>query len=463
MPVTETADPGIAKQDVSKPAPPPRPAGHPNAQPVPVRFAFLAAQLALLLFVIIGLKLTSGAQRSLPFALCVYGMLAFVVHYWLPFHLKKTGFVLLSLGAAFAALGPSDWLAFTSAEFWQDLGGAAKFVLTAVAVGAVFFGSLRLPAPFLLRLVLVLGVAGGLAYARAHHLWLSNNQWAILGAIFMFRMILYAKEVQVARKPEKFSDFMCYFFLLPNMFFSLFPVIDYATFKRGHYAKNIHDSAQKGIFWMTRGVIQLCVFRILYQRELSNDSVSGIGTLIVYLFQFYLQYLRVSGFFHFIIGMVQLFGWELPETNRKYLFASSFTDFWRRINIYWKDFMVKAFYYPAYFRLRKINDRLALTVATIVVFIATTVLHGYQLFWITGTFRIAAKDYLFWGALGVIVLLTVLYEAKRGRPKKRSKLAAFGLRIASTIGVYVTISLLWSLWSLGPEAWWEVVSFVLIP
>ena len=35
--------------------------------------------------------------------------------------------------------------------------------------------------------------------------------------------------------------------------------------------------------------------------------------------------------------------------------ASSFTDFWRRINIYWKDFMLKVFYYPAVFRLKKLG------------------------------------------------------------------------------------------------------------
>ena len=35
---------------------------------------------------------------------------------------------------------------------------------------------------------------------------------------------------------------------------------------------------------------------------------------------------------------------------------SSFTDFWRRINIYWKDFMMKVFYYPAFFRLRRLGD-----------------------------------------------------------------------------------------------------------
>ena len=67
----------------------------------------------------------------------------------------------------------------------------------------------------------------------------------------------------------------------------------------------------------------------------------------------FLLYLRVSGLFHLVVGMLYLFGFRLPETHHQYLLASSFTDFWRRINIYWKDFMLKIFYYPAFFRLRK--------------------------------------------------------------------------------------------------------------
>ena len=44
---------------------------------------------------------------------------------------------------------------------------------------------------------------------------------------------------------------------------------------------------------------------------------------------------RVSGQFHVACGMLHLFGHALPETHRRYLLAESFTDYWRRINIYW--------------------------------------------------------------------------------------------------------------------------------
>jgi len=38
-----------------------------------------------------------------------------------------------------------------------------------------------------------------------------------------------------------------------------------------------------------------------------------------------------------LIGMLHLFGFRLPETNHFWLFCQSFTDLWRRMNIYVKD------------------------------------------------------------------------------------------------------------------------------
>src|SRR4029077_15231922 len=85
-------------------------------------------------------------------------------------------------------------------------------------------------------------------------------------------------------------------------------------------------------------------------------------------------YLRVSGQFHIIIGLLHLFGFNLPETHHLYYLSSSFTDFWRRINIYWKDFITKLFFYPLHFRLRKWGPVKALAIATFGAFFATWLL-----------------------------------------------------------------------------------------
>ena len=65
-------------------------------------------------------------------------------------------------------------------------------------------------------------------------------------------------------------------------------------------------------------------------------------------------------------GMLHLFGYQLPETHHHYLLATSFTDYWRRINIYWKDFMVRIFFNPVVFRLKRWPQPAALAVATAV-------------------------------------------------------------------------------------------------
>lgn len=115
--------------------------------------------------------------------------------------------------------------------------------------------------------------------------------------------------------------------------------------------------------------------------------------------------------------MLSLFGFHLPETHHRYYFASSLTDYWRRINIYWKDFMRKVFYYPAYFKLRKWGATSALVGATLWVFVATWFLHAYQWFWLRGSFLLAWNDVLFWSLLALLLVLNSLYEAKYGRAR----------------------------------------------
>ena len=123
----------------------------------------------------------------------------------------------------------------------------------------------------------------------------------------------------------------------------------------------------------------------------------------------YLLYLRVSGQFHIIVGLLHLFGYDLPETHRRYLLARSLTDFWRRINIYWKDFMVKLVYFPVYFRLRRSGrDAGAGRRHGRWCSSTTWLLHSYQWFWLRGEFLLTWPDTLFWAILGVLVTVNLL-------------------------------------------------------
>src|SRR5262249_23732113 len=138
-------------------------------------------------------------------------------------------------------------------------------------------------------------------------------------------------------------EFLAYFFLLPNYYFLLFPVVDFQT-QRKCYLRRDHDAiVQQGIGWILRGTTHLLLYRIVYFHRPATDPehLQSPLRLAAWMVMTMLLYLRVSGQFHIAVGMLHLFGYDLPETHRKYLLADSLTDFWRRINIYWKDFMVK--------------------------------------------------------------------------------------------------------------------------
>jgi alginate O-acetyltransferase complex protein AlgI len=208
------------------------------------------------------------------------------------------------------------------------------------------------------------------------------------------------------------------------------------------------------------------LYRLVYHWKGPSNApevVTTFPTLVTTIVLTYLLYLRVSGQFHIAIGFLHLFGYDLPETHRKYLLSRSLTDFWRRINIYWKDFMVKLVYFPVYFRMRRSGERRAQVVATALVFLTTWFLHAYQWFWLRGDFLLTWPDTLFWAILGGLVTVNLLIEQRK--PSRAAKPSTRRwwrepLQIAATFCLIVT---LWSLWnspSVGEwvdlMTWWKV-------
>jgi len=174
----------------------------------------------------------------------------------------------------------------------------------------------------------------------------------------------------------------------------------------------------------------------------------------------FLLYMKISGQYHLAVGILLLFGYDLPETNRRYLLASSFTDYWRRANIYWKDFMLKVIYYPVFFRIRRKNILLGQVIATIAVFFVTWALHAYQAFWLAGKWGIHATDSLFWILLGLLFLVNMLWDNRRGRP--RTAATGFGAKLnhaAAVFGTFSTITFLWFLWTAPTlDRWWYLLT-----
>jgi D-alanyl-lipoteichoic acid acyltransferase DltB (MBOAT superfamily) len=433
--------PAAVASPAAAPAEDPRVA---RSRPHLTRYLTLLGQLGVLFVVFAVFNVEEPAFLLLSAA--AFG--GFAVHYWVPFRHKETCWLWISVAGAFVLLEP--------------LAAVLLF-----GIGLALYALLASPLTYRTRVVALVACAAALMYARTSFDAVVPAQfWPVFGAVFMFRMMIYLYDLRHMKGTPRLRDYASYFFMLPNYYFLLFPVVDYQTLRKSYYQRDIHDIAQQGITWMTRGAIQLLLYRLIYHYKgpaYAPDAITSLGGLFGSMVLTYLLYLRVSGQFHIIIGMMHLFGYDLPETHRKYLLAQSLTDFWRRINIYWKDFMVKLVYFPVYFRLRRSGDTRAQVVATGCVFFTTWLLHSYQWFWLRGEWLFTWPDLLFWTVLGGLVTVNLLMETRGRKPARGSASRPMAYQALQVAGTFVLITFLWSMWnapSMGVWfdvlTWWQV-------
>jgi hypothetical protein len=377
---------------------------------------------------------------------------AFVVHALLPRRWRLLFFVALSVAGILLVLGFTYGLAL--------LGAAAVFITIC-----------HLPIPIWARALLA--CIGGGVLAAINLLWIDWPAMRlvvpILGSMFMFRMIvcLYDLSHATAKNKPTILQTCAYFLLLPNVCFLLFPIVDYRTSISTYYDTRPEDIYRSGVRWMFIAVLHQLVYRLLlYHFQIKPDHVETSFDRIRFIYGDFLLYVRISGEFHLCIGILQLFGFNLPRTHRNYFLASSLTDFWRRCNLYWTAFMQKLVFYPVSFRLRKAKwSPMAITVtASIVVMLATWALHWYQAFWLTCKLPPIPQDPIWWTILGSALVITTAYEQRHGRQRSLSgqpkrTVGGWIQTAALTFVTFTFMSMLWSFWSSSSVDDWTRIVF----
>ncbi len=405
-------------------------------------YVVVLVQLALLSAAIHLLEIEQGGRLPAVMLLALGG---FAVHALLPHRAKAPWFLLLSVGSIGLVLGTDAlWL---------------------VGLGLGLFGLCHLPLNRAARGLLVLVAGIGLLLLRLGH-W--QTDWSarvipVLASMFMFRVILYLQDDRAEDPDYTGWQRLSYFFMLPNVCFPLYPIVDHARYRQCYFRRPAAEIYHQGIHWMARGVLHLLLYRVVYHWVLPAPwEITDAASVLRFVVAGYALYLRISGQFHLIVGLLGLFGHDLPETHRNYFLASSFNDYWRRVNIYWKDFIEKVVFYPVFLRVRRARVPQPLVVAVLLTFVATWLLHSYQWFWLRGRFPVALPDVLFWGVLGVAVAANSVWESRRRRapraPDDFELRAALGLSLR-TLAMFVLLSLLWSMW--GSETvgrWWETMA-----
>ena len=393
-------------------------------------------QLGLAVLVIRQFKIEGPAFTKLS----VLVFAGFVIHALLPLAWRVSFFLALSVVGTVLFMGVGNGL-------WT----------VGIGVGLVVLATLPVRFSVRLGLVLLAGVLLGLFRDAVLPSRVPPAVWPVLGSMFMFRLTIYLYDIRHGVEPGPLSRTMAYFFMVPNVAFPLFPVVDYKTFVRTYFDDDAWRIYQRGLRWIARGLLHLVIYRLIYHHlTMDLTEVRNGPQVVQYIFSSFMLYLRVSGMYHLAIGMLHLFGFRLPETNHFWLFCQSFTDLWRRMNIYVKDMMMKLVYYPSFFRFRKIGMRKAIVLALVMVFVATWALHSYQWFWLRSDWLLSWQDATFYVFLGSLVIWQSLKEAKPGR--KRSLDTGVRRwspkRAVNALLTMSTLMILWSFWTADSVDQW---------
>ncbi len=396
-----------------------------------VHYLAIAGQLALVVFLVRELELVGDGFGDLV----VVALAGFVIHALAPAQHRMLTFLGASLVGIVVVLGPlaAAWL---------------------VGLGTALIAICRLTPTFALRVALLVLLGAVLAALRldpARAPW-PAVVWVPLASMFMFRLIVYLRDRRHATEPSPWLRDLAYFFMLPNVCFPLFPVVDYETWAVNYYRREPERIYQQGVDWILRGLLHLLLYRVVYQRlALASGEVATAAELVQFLIANILLFLRISGHFHLIVGLLKLFGFDLPETNRLYFLAGGFGDYWRRINIYWMSFMTRLVYLPLLQWVRPLGNLPAVAVPVLAVFVVSWLLHSYQWFWLQGAFPLRWVDAFFWGSVGLLVMAASLVEVRGGRRRVRTRgrwtPLSFARRALQTLATFSVITVLWSLWT----------------
>lgn len=372
------------------------------------------------------------------YQLLILSTVGFVIHAVLPLRFRLRFFLVLSVAGFALVAGPLATAYVCS----------AAIVFLMVARAPVAWGY-RVAGALLIGVTLIVLRRGSTAAV-----------WPLLGSVFMFRLVLYLYERRHQKQPAPLTGDAAYFLLLPNVCFPLFPVVDYKTFHRSHYERPADETYQAGIHWLIIGVLQLIVYRfVLTYWNIEPNAIGSTFDRVRAISSGWLLYVQVSGQFHIAVGLLHLFGFNLPATHKGFYLAHGFTDMWRRVNVYWTSFMQRLIYMPVALRLKNRDPRVVVVVATLAVFAATLVLHSYQTFWLRGQFTITLNDALFWTILWFLVCVTSLRELAKGRERKLGSKARPDLttrlkHAAGIVATFVAMTILWSLWKAESWAAW---------
>lgn len=354
----------------------------------------------------------------------------FIIHSLVPVRYRLPVYCLIFLACLFYIF---NWL-------------TAMVIVSILAVTAyVIFGEMKLAWKYLyvalLATVLILLRKSFLLYMPR-----VNISIPFAATILMFRVIIILYEVKHAKIKDSSWMKLSYFLCFPNLAFMFYPIIDYRAYSGSYYGASFATTCNRGVSYLTTGIVLLLLHKyLLYHLDVSYASVHDIYSLLWFLACKYVIVVKVTGLLILGLSFLYFFGFDMPVLFGNFFIATSFNSYWQKVNIYWKDFVVKLVYYPLYFRYRK-KLKYVVTLCIMTALMSSWIFHVYQRFWMSGGLSFQLQEMLYWLALAILVAIDVYITGKidrKARSGPRDKLRKGG----GFVLVFSTMLVLWFLWN----------------
>jgi hypothetical protein len=182
--------------------------------------------------------------------------------------------------------------------------------------------------------------------------------------------------------------------------------------------------------------------RVMIHRFTRGADIDTVSVLLTTLLDIVETVLVFVGVAHFKVGVWRICGYHIePYFNKPWL-ATNLMAFWTRYGYYYREFLVRAFYYPVFFRFAKLPAVIRIMLASLAAaglgnlithLIKQNLQHGMH----TESFSYVLSTWPYFLLLGLGIGVSMIFMRRRKHQRKPWTLDRWF--IVDLLSVYVTI------------------------
>ena len=105
--------------------------------------------------------------------------------------------------------------------------------------------------------------------------------------------------------------------------------------------------------------------RVMVHRYTLGEEITTVSVLLTTILDIVETVLAFAGIVHFKVAIWRICGYNIePYLNKPWL-ATNLMNLWTRYAYYYREFLVRAFYYPVFFRLSKLHTGIRILIASL--------------------------------------------------------------------------------------------------